>query len=94
MCQQEHLSYQLFAYERNLEHQPCLDVGCGDLCEAKSNALKADTNRFMFMVAKTLCANRTISHASVQPSHTHGQWKNTLEVNVQLVLHCSTHLFS
>ena len=61
---------------------------------SQSNALVAETNRFMFMVAKTLCANRTISHASVQPSHTHGQWKNTLEVNVQLVLHCSTHLFS
>ncbi|EJK66287.1 hypothetical protein THAOC_12801 [Thalassiosira oceanica] len=43
------LSYQLFAYERNPEHQPCLDVGCGDLCEAKSNALAADTSRFMFI---------------------------------------------
>ncbi|EJK63625.1 hypothetical protein THAOC_15705 [Thalassiosira oceanica] len=39
----------LFAYERNPEHQPCLDVECGDLCEAKSNALAADTNKFMFM---------------------------------------------
>ena len=57
VCQHEYLSYQVFAYECNPEHQPCLDVGCGDLCESQSNALVADTNRFMFMVAKTLCTH-------------------------------------
>ena len=90
MCWHEYLSYQVFAYECNPEHQPCLDVGCSDLCEARSNALVADTNRSMFMAAKTLCTHMNLLPCICTPFPYPWTVDNDLGANVQ---HCSTDLF-